>query len=175
MKRLRIYVPLVVVIGSVGGYFAWRPSYLRRQEAKRERAAEERYFGASYRDRDGRKEAEADIDRGRPKYKEHGNHAGQTIQWRAILRVRFGIEAEAIADCVVSKALVDYADAYNATIETYIAEKYGRDAFRAAREEAKCSPQPYQKGANQPPLQTPASGTPTAGAPVAPPSGAAGR
>jgi hypothetical protein len=29
--------------------------------------------------------------------------------------------------------------------------------------------------ANQPPLQTPTSGTPAAGAPVAPPSGAAGR
>ena len=34
---------------------------------------------------------------------------------------------------------------------------------------------PRKNEANQPPLQTPTSGTPAAGAPVAPPSGAAGR
>jgi hypothetical protein len=34
---------------------------------------------------------------------------------------------------------------------------------------------PIDKQPNQPPLQTPTSGTPAAGAPVAPPSGAAGR
>ena len=33
----------------------------------------------------------------------------------------------------------------------------------------------HEKAANQPPLQTPTSGTPAADAPVAPPSGAAGR
>ena len=33
----------------------------------------------------------------------------------------------------------------------------------------------WKNRSNQPPLQTPTSGTPAAGAPVAPPSGAAGR
>jgi hypothetical protein len=48
-----------------------------------------------------------------------------------LLRQRYDIKLRAIAGCVVSRALTDYADAHNRVVLSEIKRRFGRDVLQA--------------------------------------------
>jgi hypothetical protein len=137
MKRAYLYVPLVLISGFGGYYVYWESHAEERAEDRRLQAIEDSFGAKLYRDRDGKKEAEEDIARGTPKLKEYGLMYPDVLVFRSILHERFGVQAEVIAGCEVSEPLIKYAHAYNATVNAFIAKKYGQGALEALREEAR--------------------------------------
>lgn len=140
MKRAVFYVPLSVLFIGAALYVVWEGVALSRLNTSQSRTLTDPFAG-----RDGRKEAEADLARGHPRYKEYGFGAGMKRDWPNVLQVRFAVEVEPIADCVVSAALLKYVESYNATIEAHIAKKYGPGLFEAARQESLRTARPNEK------------------------------
>jgi hypothetical protein len=115
--------------------------------------------------RDGKKEAEADLSRSAPKLYLYGKTGADLDERSAVFKQRFGVELVSLAGCIVSEALVTFADAYNEVIEAHIAKKFGASAFEDADREAM---RMWKERANQPPEPTALSVTPRADARVAP-------
>jgi len=47
-----------------------------------------------------------------------------------LLHQRYGVEFQAVAGCIVSKALVDYVTAYNEVSMAAVNNKFGRNIFK---------------------------------------------
>jgi hypothetical protein len=80
--------------------------------------------------------ARIDVKHGR--YKQLGY--GLPVPWRAgyeiLLRKRYGVEAEVIAGCVVTRYLKDYVAAYNEVSEGAANIRYEHDVFKEVSDEA---------------------------------------
>jgi len=65
---------------------------------------------------------------------------GLPVRWHQeyvrLLRERYGIEAHAIAGCVVTRPLIAYAAGYNKVSMKAANRKFGRDIFRESANEA---------------------------------------
>lgn len=107
-----------------------------RQEKKE--AIDDLFGGREYRSRDGKKEAEADIASGKPKYKTYGRQLAPQYEAARdkVFFDRFGVQHEGIAGCMVSESVVAYAKAYNARILSFVAERFGPNAWAEAEKEA---------------------------------------
>ncbi|MBS0631751.1 MAG: hypothetical protein JSS11_07530 [Verrucomicrobia bacterium] len=145
MKTKMVYmlVPVVALAGFGWAYWLWsaeqsdaaataQASALKaRNEAK-----EDLYGGKAYAARDGEKEALADIAKGSPKYYVYGLPARSESAMAEIMHSRFGIEWTRIAGCMVSDPLVRFADTYDKEVESYIARRFGPNAFVQAEKDA---------------------------------------
>jgi hypothetical protein len=101
----------------------------RREAAVQALAAEVGWRAA------GRQEAEWDIAAGRMKVRTYGYMAGigpEADRLRRRLRNRYGLELEAVAQCVVSEELVERVRGYNGRIREQVARTFGDDAAREA-------------------------------------------
>lgn len=78
----------------------------------------------------GRAEAERDVRHGRLRVLGYGRTNLTRTAEAKMLRLRYGIEFEDVAGCVVSKAEIDYAAAYNAVSDAAIRRRFGRDVVR---------------------------------------------
>jgi hypothetical protein len=67
----------------------------------------------------------------------YGLPAPWVPQYREILRERHCIELRAIAGCVVTRPLLDYAASYNEVMAERITDRFGEQVFETAMEEAK--------------------------------------
>lgn len=141
MKRVHIYAPLILSVVAVGVSYYLLATADARAEADAQRDFEAHSEFAWYRGRDGRADADADQAKGLPKWKEYGLNAGSP-PWVTLVHERFGVSVEVIADCVVSKELLSYADSYNSRIEQFIAAKFGPDALSEARRSVRGSGTP---------------------------------
>jgi hypothetical protein len=89
--------------------------------------------------RQGRAEAERDIESGTMKWKIWGHMAGG-LSHRAAgakLRERFGVELEVIGLCCVTQEQVKRAEAYNERIRQEVEHKHGAGAINRVWEEAR--------------------------------------
>ena len=88
---------------------------------------------------EGRTEAERDIAAGAMKWKIYGHMAGLTtgdIAFARLMRERYGVEVEAVAQCVVTDELVHRAEGYNARISDELDAKFGSDAVKRLRDDS---------------------------------------
>jgi len=74
--------------------------------------------------------ARLDLARGHYEVLSYGLPVVWHSEYTRTLREHYGIEERLVAGCVVTKALVAYADAYNEVIFTAANQKFGRDVFR---------------------------------------------
>ncbi len=132
MKPGYIIVPTALVVAFGTCYAIWRSRARERAKAARRQSIDS-LTGGQYRSRDGQKEAEADIAKGLLKLKACGLPSAGNSEWREVLKERFGVEVERIAGCGVSDPLLAYAEAYNVTVEHYLAVKYGATALEEAQ------------------------------------------
>lgn len=87
----------------------------------------------------GRAEAERDIANGTMKWKVYGHMAGLTDTdelARAQLRKRFGIELEAVAQCIVTHEQMERTEGYNNRIHEEVERRHGAGAIARVWEEA---------------------------------------
>lgn len=83
----------------------------------------------------GRQEAERDIAAGQMKFQIYGYMAGISERDKALTRLmreRFDVSVEAVAQCVVTDELMERAKGYNDRIEEEVNSKFGPDALRQA-------------------------------------------
>ena len=99
---------------------------------------EDFYSGKTYLSRSGKNEAEIDIAKGCPKYKDYGRELGEPYKHARdeVFKERLGIHREQIAGCFVNDPMISYAKEYNARILKYVAEKFGKNAWQDANAEA---------------------------------------
>lgn len=136
MRRSYLWVPVALFALFVTYERTWAGREVGRKAAMDQRIGSVR-LDDPYAGRDGRAEAEADLACGNPKWKVYGlrDMAGDE-RWRRILRERFGVEQVAIAGCVVSTALLEYARDYNDAVRREIIRRHGEEAFTRACEDA---------------------------------------
>ena len=84
----------------------------------------------------GRLHARLDIAHGHHKILGYGLPPPERTEYARLLKQRYAIEFEAIADCIVSKSLVAYADAYDQVVIEATKRKFGRDVFWETWEDA---------------------------------------
>jgi len=131
-------VSLVLGICFVGFCWQWFSK-------ENERAFRDQFEGKEFVGRDGKKEAEADIASGNLRLKPYGKERAGFVKWRALCRERLGVSIDPLAGCFVNKPLVEYADAYNAEVRRFIAEKFGPTVFEEIDNEAMRFPEAKQK------------------------------
>jgi len=83
----------------------------------------------------GRHNARVDVARGHYLVLTYGIADPTGSPHANLLRQRYGVEFHAVAGCIVSKSLVDYAAAYNEVSTAAVKGKFGRDVFREAYNE----------------------------------------
>jgi hypothetical protein len=88
----------------------------------------------SYEHRDGKKEAEADIARGTPKWKVHGLQRDTDIRG-ALMKKSLELELDWFAGCVVSSAIQKYAYEYDTVIWEHMVVLYGEPKVYGILEE----------------------------------------
>lgn len=87
----------------------------------------------------GRLLARFDLSRGRYRLLVYGSTPPEREGYARLLKQRYGIEVEKVADCLVSQSLVDYADAYDSVSVTAAKAKFGPDIFDQTWEDAQRS------------------------------------
>jgi hypothetical protein len=125
MKRLAIIVPTLLVVCVAGWYFEWSPH---------QDLTEAVAHSKSFERRDGKADAEADIERGAPRWKVIGLERAD-LERRVMLLDRLGVHLDRIADCEVDEAILKYVEAYNAVIRSYTL-KHGTSAIDDALSDA---------------------------------------
>jgi len=88
---------------------------------------------------EGRAEAEQDIAAGAMKWKIYGYMAGLTqedIAFTCLMRERYGVDVEAVAQCCVTTELVERVAGYNARINDELDAKFGPNAIERASADA---------------------------------------
>ena len=80
--------------------------------------------------------AQHDIARGHYRVLAYGLVAGGSSEYKALLHNRYGIEVRVVAGCIVSSALVSYANAYNRESVAAAKKHYGYDVFKECSDEA---------------------------------------
>jgi len=58
------------------------------------------------------------------------DEAEMYTEYARLLRERYGVELNDVAQCVVAEELARYANGYNAVSRRLLIEKYGRDIFK---------------------------------------------
>jgi hypothetical protein len=122
MKRTYLIFPLLALTAFAGYYRYWKVQQERVWECSRE-------FYDPYRYRDGHQEAVADLARGRLRVVSYGLPAHWSSEYREILLRDYRIEYQAIAGCVITQGISEYAAAYNDVMERRIATLYGPHVF----------------------------------------------
>jgi hypothetical protein len=81
---------------------------------------------------EGRQEAERDIAVGQMKFQIYGYMAGFSERDKAftrLMRDRFDVSVEAVAQCIVTDEIVEHAKGYNGRIEEEVNSKFGPGAL----------------------------------------------
>jgi hypothetical protein len=78
--------------------------------------------------------------RGHKEIKLYGLPLPSRPQFTALLEARYGVRANPVALCIVSRSLADYADAYNRVMRTRLQRRYGRDVIAEVANEAETAP-----------------------------------
>lgn len=78
----------------------------------------------SYDSRDGKKEAEQDIERGVLKWKRHGLIYDFEAEQK-IVREKLGVEIDWFAGCLSTEGIEAYARSYNATMRAHLVARFG--------------------------------------------------
>jgi hypothetical protein len=116
MKKTPIIVAAIFVAGIAGALVEWsNRQSIASSEADRD----------SYDTRDGKKEAEADIARGNPKWKVSGRVSEP--EERAARLKRLGIEMDWFADCLPTWGIVRYRYEYNTVIRAHFVRLLGEE------------------------------------------------
>jgi hypothetical protein len=79
----------------------------------------------SYNHREGKREADADIARGTPKWKVSGRVSDADEQ--AARLKRLGIELDWFADCIATDGIVRYRHDYNSAIRAHFVQSVGEE------------------------------------------------
>jgi hypothetical protein len=116
MKRGPIILCGVLVVCLAGGIVEW---------SNRTAIAASLADIESYDHLDGKKEAEADIARGTPKWKVSGR-VSDADEHAARLK-RLGIELDWFADCIATDGIVRYRYDYNSAIRAHFVQSVGEE------------------------------------------------
>ena len=84
----------------------------------------------------GRWAARFDLARGHYVILGYGLPPRGVVEYKQILRARYGVEYKQVALCIVSESLVSYADAYNDVSGAAIKSRFGQDVFKKSGDEA---------------------------------------
>jgi hypothetical protein len=106
------------------------------QEARDRAQKMRRALVGDYEGRDGQQEARDDLARNTPKLLGYGLPVHWIGEFGEVLQRDYGVSREAIAGCVVSESLIQYAHAYNAVIEEHLKAKHGPDVMEVAVKKA---------------------------------------
>ncbi|HKV91594.1 MAG TPA: hypothetical protein VJW20_03485 [Candidatus Angelobacter sp.] len=87
----------------------------------------------------GRMLARFDLSQGRYQLLAYGSTPPEREEYARLLKQRYGIEVEKVADCLVSQPLVDYVDAYNSITVPAAQAKFGPHIFDQTWEDAQRS------------------------------------
>jgi len=121
MKRAWAIVPAVIVVFLAGALVELQN---RASLSEREQQLD------SYAHRDGKREAEADIAAGRPKWKAYGRISDYEIR-AALLKEKLGVELDGIAECAVPDSIERFTFEYNTRMKEYLISVYGDPAVFA--------------------------------------------
>ena len=122
MKRVYVLTPLIAMAAFFVYYASWSTADVYRPS--RRESTRDPYVG-----RDGAREAQATLARGKLVYLEYGLPVVWQTERREIARQKFGVECRPIAGCIVTEALVTFAAAYNQVMEAAIVSRFGSDVF----------------------------------------------
>jgi hypothetical protein len=98
----------------------------------------------SYKHRDGKMEAEADIARGAPKWKVYGLQRDTDIKGE-MMKKSLGIELGWFAGCVVSGAIERYAYDYDSAVWSHLVALYGEPKVYGLLGDKPQKPEDYDK------------------------------
>ena len=84
----------------------------------------------------GQLRARYDVKRGHYRILAYGLLGGGSLEYKALLHDRYGIEVKIVAGCIVTPTLVSYADAYNRESVAAAKRKFGHDVFKECSDEA---------------------------------------
>ncbi|MBL9188725.1 MAG: hypothetical protein JNK23_14680 [Opitutaceae bacterium] len=141
---------LVYIITPLAGFALFAGYFIHWRDTRRQRSADEHhaavkkadqdtralFSGQNFVGRDGRAEALGDIARGAPKLLRYGRTAASERHFSEILFDRFNVRLDPLAGCIVNEPLVNFADAYNASIHQFLAQKFGPSALADAERDA---------------------------------------
>ena len=114
MKKAVIVVSALLVVGLAGAIVELSSrSSISSQMAEYD----------SYENRDGKREATADIARGEPKWKVYGLYRGYDENSQRLKPL--GVQVDWFAGCVVSEAILRYSFTYNTTVHAHFVELVG--------------------------------------------------
>ena len=150
MLRIAIAISLVALGGIAAGYAHWTSKSVFAPTARE--ASGDPFVG-----RDGRKEAQAALSRGKLIVLEYGLYLPWDEERREFARSNFGIEYRLLGGCVVTEPLVQFTAAYNQMMQPAIIARFGADVFEVVDREGKALHEQHQtkKEANQPPEPMP--------------------
>jgi len=77
--------------------------------------------------------------RGHYEIKVYGLPAEWSYEYARLMKLRYGVEINAVAGCIVTDQLVNYVAGYNAVSQPRIEERFGKDVFAECAEEARKS------------------------------------
>ena len=115
MKRTAVILAAILVVCVAGAMLEWSrvaPVVAEQQEID------------SYEHRDGKKEAEADIAKGTPKWKVYGRVSEYDVR-KVIAKEKLGLELDWFAGCLATEAIERYAFDYNSTIRPHLVAIHG--------------------------------------------------
>lgn len=75
--------------------------------------------------------------RGHYEIKVYGFPAPWSCEYARLLKLRYGIEVNAVAGCVVTEQLVHYVAGYNAVSQPRIETRFGKDVFAECADDAR--------------------------------------
>ena len=84
----------------------------------------------------GRLMARYDLARGHYRVLAYGLPPPGVVEYRQLLRERYGVEYRQVALCIVSPSLISYADAYDGVSAAAINRKFEHDVLREGWDEA---------------------------------------
>lgn len=134
MKRITFILPCLALTAFAGYYQHGRHPEI--ECAVRKTAYTRDDFIDPYHNRDGRKDAEADLARGKLRIVGYGLPVHWIREYREVMKRDYNVDDEAIAGCVVTDGLLRYVAEYNKVMEARIIARYGEGVFDEGRAKA---------------------------------------
>ena len=128
MNRTYLVVPLVSM-AMFAGYFIYSRSHPAPPRQVETKAAD------PYLERDGKKEAGAEIAAGKLGFIETGLGVSWEAERREIAASKYGVELRRVTE-VTSEAFARYINSYNRVMRPKILERHGRGFFETLHQEA---------------------------------------
>jgi hypothetical protein len=132
MKRTFPILTVALALGAIG-YSRWRAV----DTAHSLNVAREEPLGrGSIIGRNGAGEANYDIARGAPRLLLYGRERVDAAERELLLKQRFGVSVDPMEGCIVNQPLIAFADSYNATVQGFVAARFGPAALAQANSDA---------------------------------------